>query len=147
MGKIKDYASSAAKLSDKILTSDADTGDTKNLLISDIVALTNVGNTFFYRALLTQDTEDAPTAVELPGNTITGIEWTRTTDGDYNGLKVGAFTGIVVMVAGTAPAYGIPQTFQIDRVDDDNIRLRTAVSGGLADDALANQYVQIMNIV
>jgi hypothetical protein len=51
------------------------------------------------------------------------------------------------MVVGTTPAFGIPQTFQIDRVDDDNVRLRTAMEGVLLDDCLTNQYVQIMNII
>lgn len=147
MGKINNYAETpSVKLSDKIIGSDGDTDATKNLTVESIVNLAIAGAESIYRFVATQASTTNPTFTELPNNTLEDITWTRTGIGDYNGYKLDAFTGTVHVVMGSTPAYGTPQTFQLDKVDSSNIRLRTAVSGSLADGAMTNQFGYIIHI-
>ncbi len=97
-----------------------------------------------YVALLTQSGTDAPVATVLK-NTLGGtIVWTRDSAGIYFGTLVGAFAGNVLFyipelqVGLGADEGGLNSKVDINKVDDDTIRIYTTNSSGTTDDAIGN---------
>jgi hypothetical protein len=130
MGKIKDYAVGTVNPNDLVTVSDADTGDTKNILASDFAGAVDSSTVVYdgttsglaatdvqaaidevvsdttldhavYRARLTQTGTSAPVATILGSNTIGNIVWTRTDAGTYRGTLAGSFNDDTVIIIGS----------------------------------------------
>jgi hypothetical protein len=139
MGKINNYTVDPVNPGDKILASDATTGDTKNVSaqsISDLATSSSI-----YRAYITQSGAVDPTVVLIPGNTITGT-WSYNNTGDYIFTSTGTFavsnSGCVV---GVADAYDT--TFEFSVIDDDSISFKSYSAGSLSDGVITDLYIEI----
>lgn len=140
MGKINNYTVGTAKPGDKIICSDADTGDTKNLTAQEIIDLERSSN--IYRAYLTQSSNTAPVATLIPGNTITG-SWTYNGVGEYIFTSTGSFANVNAgCIVGISTAQDT--TFDFSIIDDDSVSFNAYSAGTLANGLLTSLYVEIV---
>lgn len=139
MGKINNYTVDPVNPGDKILASDATTGDTKNVSAQSILNLQQSSS--IYRAYLTQSSTSAPVATVVPGNTITGT-WAYTSVGVYTFTSTGTFasvkTGCVLGLSNSSV-----NTFSFTVSGNNAVILRTYVSGTLTDAVLSDLYIEI----
>lgn len=147
MGKIKDYTVGTMKTSDLVTVSDGETGETKNLTVSQIQG--SPFNYGIYTALLTQAGTAAPVATVLGENTIGTIVWTRAGVGQYVGTLAGAFD-VSSTVITLGPSTGSPNTAQVAYVyDTDSVHVRTYYlnlplnTSDEEDDLLYNTFVEV----
>jgi hypothetical protein len=139
MGKINNYTVDPVNPGDKILASDANTGDTKNVSAQSISDLQT--SQTIYRAYLTQSGSNPPVATELPGNTLTGTweydgtgVYLFTTDGLFNGVNVGVICSIL-----TSYNYSVVN----DGYNNDSLYILTYNVSTLTDNILNNTYIEI----
>lgn len=139
MGKINNYSVDSVNPGDKVLCSDASTGQTKNVTAQSISDLTTSASV--YRAYITQSGTSAPVATELAGNTLTG-EWVYNGVGLYTFENVGAFTDVKVAVI-----CSLPQSANTNIVfngnDDDKVYINTYATSTLTNGLMADQYIEI----
>jgi hypothetical protein len=96
-----------------------------------------------YAASFNQTGSNDPTT-KIHQNTVGEIEWTRLSAGSYQGKLIGAFTGDVpyqIMMLGQgsgAPAIWV----SIERVDDDDVRLKTRDGNTLQDGLLTDSFFE-----
>jgi hypothetical protein len=140
MGKINNYTVVAVKPGDKIICSDADTGDTKNITAQEIIDLERSSN--IYRAYLTQASNTAPVATLIPGNTITG-SWVYDGTGTYIFTSIGAFANVNAgCIVGVTAAQDT--TFEFYIYDDDSVILNTYAAGVMTNGLMTGLYVEIV---
>lgn len=155
--KIKNYSElPIAKPTDIVIGSDGTTGATKNIKVSDIMALAiGDGVESFYNALLTQSSTNDPTSVELLHNPIGVLNWKRYAEGVYSAEKTGAFNGTPVLIYGSStPEFKFTE-LSLMKVNDDEVRLytrRSSVDAGYlistsTDGLLTNRWIKIINVI
>lgn len=139
MGKINNYTVDPVNPGDKILASDATTGDTKNVTaqsLSDLATSSSI-----YRAYISQTGVVEPVAVLIPGNTITGT-WSYNSTGEYVFTSIGTFaasnSGCVIGVAKIEDS-----TFEFSVIDDDSISFNSYSAGTLTDGVIDELYIEI----
>lgn len=139
MGKINNYSVDPVNPGDKILASDATSGDTKNVTAQSISDLATSSS--MYRAYITQFGAVDPTAVLIPGNTITGT-WTYDNIGEYIFTSVGTFTPLYV---GCVVGVGTTQdtTFEFVKTSNDSVSLKSYSAGSLSDSVITDLYIEI----
>lgn len=138
MGKINNYPVGSVNATDRILTSDAVTGATKNVTPEGIVSY--IGSNY-YNCLLNQASTAAPVDTVLGTNTIGVIVWARTSAGIYTGTLSNAFSGSALFIVATPT--NILHTFSIIKTSTSIITLKSYLSGTLSDDILINQGLKI----
>jgi len=139
MGKINNYSVETANPGDKVLCSDASTGQTKNVTaqsISDLAASATV-----YRAYITQSGTSAPVATELPGNTLTGT-WGYTGVGLYTFENVGAFADVKTSVMSSLPN-NVNTKIVFNGTDDDIVYINAYSTTTLTNGLMTDQYIEI----
>jgi hypothetical protein len=139
MGKINNYSVETANPGDRILCSDASTGQTKNVTaqsVSDLATSATV-----YRAYLTQSGANNPVATVLPGNTLTGT-WTFTTTGTYIFTSTGSFAGVKVAVMCSLPQSATTHIV-FNGNNDDTLTILTYSTLTLVNGLMTNQYIEI----
>jgi hypothetical protein len=138
MGKINNYAVTAPSPGDKILASDATTGNTKNITAQSLYDIQTSQKV--YRAYLSQVSVSAPTAVEVPGNTITGT-WTYVGVGDYLFTSTGTFasgkSGCIISVPNSKD-----KAFEFNS-GTNSVSFKSYLSGSAANGAISNLYIEI----
>jgi hypothetical protein len=138
MGKINNYAVTAPNPGDKILASDATTGDTKNITAQSLYDIQTSQK--IYRAYLSQVSVSAPTAVEVPGNTIAGT-WTYVGVGDYLFTSTGTFasgkSGCIISVPNSKD-----KAFEFNS-GANAVSFKSYLSGSAANGAISNLYIEI----
>lgn len=139
MGKINNYTVDPVNPGDKILASDANTGDTKNITAQSIIDLERSSNV--YRAYLTQTSTSAPTAVVVEGNTIVGT-WSYVNTGEYLFTSTGAFASVNVGCATGVPAAATTD-FAFSVTSNNSVTLKTYASGTLTNALMTGLYVEI----
>lgn len=139
MGKINNYTVGSVKAGDKILTSDEDSGNTKNITVQSILNFERSSNV--YRAYLTQASTSAPTEVVVDGNTIVGT-WTYVDTGEYLFTSTGAFASVNVGCI-TGISTDATTTFDFSVTSNNSVTLKTYGSGTLANDLMTDLYVEI----
>ena len=139
MGKINNYTVGSVKAGDKILTSDEDSGNTKNITVQSILNFERSSNV--YRAYLTQTSTTAPTALVIDGNTIVGT-WTYVSTGEYLFTSTGAFASVSVGCMTGVPA-ATTTTFAFSVTSNNSVTLKTYGSGNLANALMTGLYVEI----
>lgn len=139
MGKINNYTVDPVNPGDKILASDANTGDTKNITAQSIIDLERSSNV--YRAYLTQTSTSAPTAVVVEGNTIVGT-WSYVNTGEYLFTSTGAFASVNVGCTTGVPA-ATTTTFAFSVTSNNSVTLKTYTSGTLTNALMTGLYVEI----
>lgn len=137
MTNINNYAVKSLKENDKLLASDGNTGETKNVSPIDVAEMN--GGASIYRAFLTQSGTSDPIAVAVGPNTIGNIVWTRVGAGSYKGTLSGAFAGYVAVIICTNGIY----TFEYNTLDSDFVFLGTYEDGAQSDNVLNQQYIEI----
>jgi hypothetical protein len=138
MGKINNYTVGSVNPGDKILTSDASTGDTKNITAQSIVDLERSGAV--YRAYLKQVSSTAPNDTLVQGNTITG-SWSYVGTGEYLFTSTGSFSGYVGCIIGISGAQDT--TFEFSITSANSVTLKSYSAGVLADGLMNELYVEI----
>ena len=136
--KINNYTVSSANATDRILSSDATTGETKNITPEGIMSYMD---STYYNCLLNQATTVAPVATVLGTNTIGAIVWARTSTGIYTGTLSNAFSGSALFIVATPT--NVLHTFSIIKTSSNVITLKSYLSGTLSDDILINQGLKI----
>lgn len=136
--KINNYTVSSANATDRILSSDATTGETKNITPEGIMSYMD---STYYNCLLNQATTVAPVATVLGTNTIGAIVWARTSTGIYTGTLSNAFSGSALFIVATPT--NVLHTFSIIKTSNSIITLKSYLSGTLSDDILINQGLKI----
>lgn len=139
MGKINNYSVDSVNPGDKVLCSDAATGETKNVTaqsISDLATSAKV-----YRAYLTQSGSTAPVATEIPGNTLTG-EWVYDGTGYYIFESTGAFTGVKVGVICSLPQ-GLDTQIVYNGHGNNYVDIVTYFESAMSNDLMTDQYIEI----
>lgn len=139
MGKINNYSVDSVNPGDRMLCSDASTGQTKNVTaqsVSDLATSASV-----YRAYITQSGVTAPVATVLPGNTLTGT-WVYNGVGLYSFENEGAFAGLKVAVMSSLPQ-GATTRITFNGADDDKVYLDTYITSTLTNGLMADQYIEI----
>jgi hypothetical protein len=139
MGKINNYTVGSVKAGDKILTSDEDSGNTKNITVQSILNFERSSSV--YRAYLTQTSTIEPTAVVVDGNTITGT-WTYVNTGEYLFTSTGAFASVSVGCITGIPA-ATTTTFAFSVTSNNSVTLKTYTSGTLTNALMTGLYVEI----
>jgi hypothetical protein len=139
MGKINNYSVDSVNPGDKMLCSDAFTGQTKNVTAQSISDLSS--SSVVYRAYLTQSGNTAPVATELPGNTLTG-EWVYEGTGYYLFQSIGAFDGVKVGVICSLPQ-GLNVQIVYSGHTDDYVDIVTYFESSLENDLMEDQYIEI----
>jgi len=141
MGKINNYTvSSTPNPGDKILCSDANTGDTKNITPQGIIDLERSSK--IYRAYIKQTSTTAPDATLIAGNTIEGT-WSYAGVGEYLFTSTGEFDGVKASCFISIPN-AQDTTFEFAINNNDSIYIRS-FSAGVASDGLINDfYIEIM---
>ena len=139
MARINSYAVKALKVNDKLLASDGDTGETKNVSPFDVAEL-NAGVSI-YRAFMDQSSTNNPMVTVVGPNTIGDIVWTREAEGIYKGYLSASFDGYVSVIPGAPVATG--KTFTANTSNNDYVLLYTYDEGTLADSSLYKQYIEI----
>jgi hypothetical protein len=138
MGKINNYTVDSVNPGDKILASDVTTGDTKNITAQSLYDIQTSQK--IYRAYLSQVSTSAPTAVEVPGNTITGT-WLYVGVGDYLFSSTGTFAsgkcGCIISVPNSKN-----KEFEFNS-GANAISLKTYLSGLAADGVISDLYIEI----
>jgi hypothetical protein len=95
----------------------------------------------YFSARVSQSSTSIPTSTSLPGNTLSGITWTRTGVGIYKGVKTGAFaSGDVLCLHGGSTA-GIVKIVPGDQ--DGFFIFTTDFSGVASDDVLSSTSIEI----
>jgi hypothetical protein len=139
MGKINNYTVGTLNPGDKILASDANTGQTKNVTAQEIADLSAASKV--YRAYITQSGSSAPVATELPGNTLTGT-WEYDGTGVYIFNSPGSFVDVKVGVI-----CSILTNYNISVVDDghndDSLYILTYSGSSTSNDVLYDRYIEI----
>jgi hypothetical protein len=136
--KINNYTVSSANATDRILSSDATTGETKNITPEGIMSYMD---STYYNCLLNQATTAAPVATIAGDNTIGAIVWARTSTGIYTGTLSNAFLGSAFFFMATPT--NVIHTFSIIKTSSNVITLKSYLSGTLSDDILINQGLKI----
>jgi hypothetical protein len=139
MGKINNYSVETVNPGDRVLCSDASTGQTKNVTaqsISDLASSSSV-----YRAYITQSGVTAPVATVLPGNTLTGT-WVYNGVGLYTFENVGAFTDLKVAVMSSL-TNSVNTRIIFNGADDDSVYVNTYATSTLANGQMIDQYIEI----
>jgi hypothetical protein len=137
MARINNYAVKSLNENDKLLASDGNTGETKNVSPIDVAEMN--GGASIYRAFLTQSGTSAPIATVVGPNTIGDIVWTRVGVGGYRGTLIGAFPGNVAVIICPNGFY----TFEYNTLSTDFISLTTYEDGSQGDNVLDGQYIEI----
>lgn len=140
MGKINNYSVDSVNPGDKVLCSDASTGETKNVTAQSISDLSS--SSVVYRAYINQYGLTAPVATLIPGNTITGT-WSYIETGRYS------FTpSISLLDKKVAVLFSINANSGIDIClddkDDELFVIATYAEGTLSDSLIVNQYIEIL---
>lgn len=138
MGQINNYPVESVNATDRILTSDANTGATKNVTPEGIVSY--LGSKY-YNCLLNQASTAAPVDTVLGTNTIGVIVWARTSAGIYTGTLSNAFSGSALFIVATPT--DVLHTFSIIKTSTSIVTLKSYLSGTLSDDVLINQGLKI----
>lgn len=138
MGKIKNYDVGIAKPLDKVTVSDADTGETKNIYLNQIIEPLEVNS---FRAFLTQAGNAAVTNVVFESNTIEGT-WSRVSAGVYDLTSTGSFDSDYISCHFTTPN-AQENTFDWTKSSANAIRITTYLGGTPSDDVMNNQYFEI----
>jgi len=136
--KINDYSVESANATDKILATDINTGETKNITPEGIMSY--MGSTY-YNCLLNQASTAAPVATIAGDNTVGAIVWARTSTGIYTGTLSSAFSGSALFIVATPT--NVLHTFSIIKTSSSIITLKSYLSGTLSDDILINQGLKI----
>lgn len=136
--KINNYSVSSANATDKILATDATTGETKNITPEGIMSYMDSA---YYNCLLNQASTAAPVETIVGENTVGSIVWARSSTGVYTGTLTGAFLGDVLFDVLTPT--NVLHTFSIIKTSDNIITLKSYLSGTLSDDILINQGLKI----
>lgn len=139
MGKINNYQTETPNPGDKMLTSDATTGETKNVTVQSVADLGRSSKV--YRAFLTQTGLTAPVATVVDGNTIIGA-WSYTNVGQYTFTSNGSFDSVnAACIVGVGTAEEV--TYEFSVVNDNSVLFKTHNSGTLANSLLAGLYIEI----
>ncbi len=139
MGKINNYTVDPVNPGDKILASDATTGNTKNVSAQSISDLQTSQN--IYRAYITQSGSNPPVATELPGNTLNGT-WEYDGTGVYLFTTNGAFTNVNVgVICSISTGYNF--TIVDDGHNDNSLYIITYSGSTPTDNILVNRYIEI----
>jgi len=139
MGKINNYSVETVNPGDRVLCSDASTGETKNVTaqsISDLAASASV-----YRAYLTQSGGTAPVATVLPGNTLTGT-WAYTTTGTFVFTSTGSFADVKIAIMTSLPQSATTRIV-FNGNDDDDLTILTYATTTLTNGLMTDQYIEI----
>lgn len=142
MGKVNNYQTESVKSNDKILASDADTGETKNVLAGDIA---NGSLDVIYRGFVTQSGTSAPTQEVLPNNTNV-FTYSYTSPGvfgitsDINWDSNKKFVAII----GNPSDY--TTVIEIKKSGANTATLKTFTSGTPANSILTDQYIEIREV-
>jgi hypothetical protein len=139
MGKINNYAVTAPSPGDKILASDATTGNTKNITAQSLYDIQTSQKV--YRAYISQVSTSAPTTVEVPGNTIAGT-WTYVGVGDFLFTSTGTFasgkSGCIISVSNSKD-----KAFEFIFGGANSVSFKSYLSGLAANGAISNLYIEI----
>ena len=139
MGKINNYSVESVNPGDRVLCSDASTGETKNVTAQSISDL--APSATIYRAYITQSGSSAPVATVVPGNTLTGT-WTYTSTGTYVFTSTGAFAGVKVAVMTSVPQ-GASTRIVFNSNTDNAVTILTYDTTTLTNGLMTNQYIEI----
>ena len=139
MGKINNYSVDSVNPGDKMLCSDASTGNTKNVTAQSVANLAT--SSVIYRAYLTQSGSSAPVATELEGNTLTG-SWIYDNEGVYLFESTGSFVNVKIGIVCSLPQ---SQTTKIvyDGHDDNIVAILTFSDSTLSNGLMTDQYIEI----
>lgn len=138
MGKINNYTVDTPNPGDKILASDAFDNETKNITAQSVADLGRSSKV--YRAFLTQAGTSAPTAVLVPGNTITGT-WSYDNVGEYiftASDDLGTKTSVILSLNSVDAI-----TYTSDQTGTDTIEFKSYDTATLADDVISNLFIEI----
>jgi hypothetical protein len=139
MGKINNYQVDTPAPGDKILGSADSNGSTKNFTAQSIADLGRSSKV--YRAFLTQFGINAPSAVVVDGNTITGT-WTYGSTGVYTFTSTGSFGSVNAgCIVGASGNYDTTYEFAV--ANSNSISFKTYGSGTLANGQMTGVYVEI----
>ena len=144
MGKIVNYTTSPAKLQDKIVASDADTGETKNITPESIGALIASSSNLVYEAVISQSSTNAPTATEFPNITITDGVYAYTSPGVYTLTSVGSFTQPLGIILGSMPEAEDDVRIIARRISDDVIQIVSSFELTPVNGLISNLYIKIV---
>lgn len=139
MGKINNYSVDSVNPGDKMLCSDASTGETKNVTAQSVANLAT--SPVIYRAYLTQTGNSAPVATELEGNTLSGT-WIYDGTGVYLFQSNGAFIGVKVGIVCSIPK-NIDTKIIDDGHSDDVVAILTYSASTLTNGLMTDQYIEI----
>lgn len=140
MGKINNYSVDSVNPGDKVLCSDASTGETKNVTAQSISDLSS--SSVVYRAYVNQSGLTAPVATLIPGNTITGT-WGYIEAGRYSFTpSVSLLDKEVAVIFSINTSTGID--ICLDGKDDEKIVIASYAEGTLSNTLIVNQYVEIL---
>jgi hypothetical protein len=140
MGKINNYSVESVNPGDRVLCSDASTGETKNVTAQSISNLAS--SSVVYRAYLTQSGTSAPVATVLDGSTITGT-WAYIETGRYSFTpSVSLLDKKVAIIFSINVNTGIEVC--LDDRDDVKAIIATYANGTLSNALILDQYVEIL---
>jgi len=141
MGKINNYTvSSTPNPGDKILCSDANTGDTKNITPQGIIDLERSSK--IYRAYIKQTLTNPPDATLIAGNTITGT-WSYDNVGSYLFTSNGAFENVKTSCIISVPG-SLDIGFEFYVNNNDSVYLNSFLSSVSSDGIISDLYIEIM---
>lgn len=139
MGKINNYSVESVNPGDRMLCSDASTGQTKNVTAQSVSNLAT--SSVIYRAYLTQSGVTAPVATEVPGNTLTGT-WIYDGPGVYLFQSIGAFTGLKVGIV-CSISNNVNTRIIDDGHSNDIVAILTYSTSTLTNGLMTDQYIEI----
>lgn len=135
--KIADYTTSSAKALDRLVATDADTGETKNVTAEDLANFSSAGS---YKAILNQASTAAPVATLDPTNLPTGT-WSYTNPGQYHiDFDSPLATNVVIIIGAIADP---TTTINAIKSGASTVSITVRTSGVLANDLLLDQYIEI----
>jgi len=141
MGKINNYTvSSTPNPGDKILCSDANTGDTKNITPQGIIDLERSSK--IYRAYIKQTLTNPPDATLIAGNTIIGT-WSYDNVGSYLFTSNGAFENVKTSCIISVPG-SLDIGFEFYVNNNDSVYLNSFLSSVSSDGIISDLYIEIM---